>query len=64
MQMRYQRDITLLHLANFNESGDVAELERFAFNNAQWITLHMEEDAYSDQINVLYFYSGVKRQEN
>ncbi|MEQ0826540.1 PglL family O-oligosaccharyltransferase [Enterobacter dykesii] len=55
MQMRYQRDITLLHLANFNERANVAELERFAFNNAQWITLHMEEDAYSDQINVLYF---------
>lgn len=55
MQMRYQRDITLLHLANFNEDGDVAELDKFAVNNAQWITLHMEEDAYNDQINILFF---------
>ncbi|EBJ8047994.1 hypothetical protein D0P01_23560 [Salmonella enterica] len=55
MQMRYQRDITLLHLANFNASGDVAELEEYARSNAQWITLHMEEDAYNDQINILYF---------
>jgi len=55
MQMRYQRDITLLHLANFNEQGDVAELEKYAQRNAQWIKLHMEENAYNDQINILYF---------
>jgi len=55
MQMRYQRDITLLHLANFNEYGDVAELENYAQSNAQWIKLHMEEDAYNDQINIYYF---------
>ncbi len=55
MQMRYQRDITLLHLANFNEHGDLAELEMFMRSNAQWIKLHMEEDAYNDQINILYF---------
>lgn len=55
MQMRYQRDITLLHLANFNEQGDVSELEKYAQRNAQWMKLHMEEDAYNDQINILYF---------
>ncbi|MCU6306625.1 PglL family O-oligosaccharyltransferase [Enterobacter quasiroggenkampii] len=55
MQMRYQRDITLLHLANFNEQGDAAELEKYTQRNAQWIKLHMEEDAYNDQINILYF---------
>ena len=55
MQMRYQRDITLLHLVNFNEHGDLGELEMFMRSNAQWIKLHMEEDAYNDQINILYF---------
>ncbi|MHA2898145.1 O-antigen ligase family protein [Enterobacter sp. H2G27] len=55
MQMRYQRDITLLHLADFNEHGDLVELEKYAQSNGQWITLHMEEDAYNDQINILYF---------
>lgn len=60
MQMRYQRDITQLHLGNFNEYGDVAELEKYAQSNAQWIRLHMEEDAYNDQINILYF---LKRRE-
>lgn len=55
MQMRYQRDITLLHLENFNEHGDVTELERYARSNAQWITLHMDADAYYDQINLLHF---------
>lgn len=54
MQMRYRRDITLLHLINFNESGDVTELEKYASSNAQWIKLHMEEDAYNDQIRILH----------
>ncbi|HDR2620848.1 TPA: O-antigen ligase family protein [Enterobacter chuandaensis] len=55
MQMRYQRDISLLQMANFNGSADVSELKKYAQSNAQWITLHMEEDAYNDQINILYF---------
>ncbi|HHA2008516.1 TPA: Wzy polymerase domain-containing protein [Enterobacter mori] len=59
MQMRYQRDITLLHLANFNVHGDVDELEIYARSNDRWIRLHMEENAYNDQINILYF---MKRQ--
>ncbi|MEB7625531.1 Wzy polymerase domain-containing protein [Enterobacter vonholyi] len=55
MQMRYQRDIALLQLINFNESGDITELERYASSNAQWIKMHMDEDAYNDQINILNF---------
>jgi O-antigen polymerase len=55
MQMRYQRDITQLHLANFNEHGDVAELEKYVQSNAHWIKLHMEEGAFNDQINIIYF---------
>ncbi|MEB5959754.1 hypothetical protein MXL39_05820 [Enterobacter sichuanensis] len=52
--MRYQRDSTLLYLVNFNENGDVAEPEIYAHNNAEWIKLHMEEDAYFAQINIFY----------
>lgn len=55
MQMRYQRDITLLHLANFNERGDAEELAFYARSNAEWIRLHMNEDAYNDQIAILTF---------
>ncbi|MEB5978548.1 PglL family O-oligosaccharyltransferase [Enterobacter vonholyi] len=61
MQMRYQRDITLLHLENFNENGSLNELELYAHSNAEWIKLHMEESAYFDQINILYF---LKRNED
>ncbi len=30
-------------------------------SNAQWIKLHMEEDAYNDQINILYFFKTAYR---
>ena len=55
MQMRYKRDLSLLHLNAFNQYGDIAELEVFAQENKQWITLHMEENSYFDQINILMF---------
>lgn len=55
MQMRYQRDISLLHLNAFNQQGDIAALAIYAQENRQWIALHMEENAYFDQINILTF---------
>ncbi|ELV2798020.1 O-antigen ligase C-terminal domain-containing protein [Enterobacter ludwigii] len=55
MQMRYKRDVSLLHLSRFNHSGNMEELEAFAKENGKWIEQHMEEDAYNDQINVLLF---------
>ncbi|HDS6850952.1 TPA: O-antigen ligase C-terminal domain-containing protein [Enterobacter cancerogenus] len=55
MQMRFQRDVSLLHLARFNQNGDLEELEAFVHENGHWIRLHIEEDAYNDQINALLF---------
>ncbi|HCD1256469.1 TPA: O-antigen ligase C-terminal domain-containing protein [Citrobacter amalonaticus] len=61
MQMRWQRDLSRLHLMRFNQSGDINELQFFARENAEWIKMHMEEDAWSDQINILMFLQ--KREE-
>lgn len=55
MQQRWQRALSQLHLLHYNQSGDLAELKRYVGENAQWITLHMEEDAYNDQIAILAF---------
>ena len=55
MQMRYQRDLSQLHLWHFNQTGDIDELERYAKENGEWIKLHMEEDAWNDQVNILLF---------
>ena len=33
-------------------------------SNAQWIKLHMEEDAYNVQINILYFLKRHTEAEN
>lgn len=63
MQMRYQRDLSLLHLNNFNQRGDIIELEMYARENKEWIILHMEENAYNDQINILYFLNQRKEAE-
>ena len=61
MQIRWQRDLSRLHLMHFNQSGNINELDLFAQENAEWITMHMEEDAWSDQINILMFLQ--KREE-
>lgn len=63
MKPRYQRDLSLLHLNNFNQYGDIAELETFAGENGEWITLHMKEDAWSDQIAILLFLHQRKEAE-
>lgn len=55
MQMRYQRDLSQLHLWHFNQTGDIDELERYAKENGEWIKLHMDEDAWNDQVNILLF---------
>jgi O-antigen polymerase len=55
MQMRYQRDLSQLHLWHFNQTGDIDELERYAKENGEWIKLHMEGDAWNDQVNILLF---------
>ncbi|HDR2350759.1 TPA: O-antigen ligase C-terminal domain-containing protein [Enterobacter asburiae] len=55
MQMRYQRDLSQLHLLHFNQSGDIDELERYATENGEWIRWHMEEDAWNDEVNILFF---------
>ncbi len=56
MQMRYQRDLSLLHLVHFNQHGDVEELETYARENGEWIKIHMVEDAWNDQINILRYF--------
>ncbi len=61
MQIRWQRDLSRLHLMHFNQSGNINELDLFAQENAEWIIMHMEEDAWSDQINILMFLQ--KREE-
>ncbi|WP_320727293.1 PglL family O-oligosaccharyltransferase [Enterobacter sp. 118C5] len=55
MQMRYQRDLSLLHLAAFNKSRDIRELEAYARENAGWIALHMDENAWNDQVALLIY---------
>jgi len=55
MQMRYQRDLSQLHLLHFNRSGDIDELKKYAGENREWITLHMAEDAWNDQVNIMSF---------
>lgn len=55
MQMRYQRDLSQLHLLHFNQAGDIDELERYATENGEWIRWHMEEDAWNDEVNILLF---------
>lgn len=55
MQMRYQRDLSQLHLLHFNQTGEIDELDKYATENGEWITLHMAEDAWNDQINILFF---------
>ena len=55
MQMRYQRDLSQLHLWHFNQAGDINELETYARENGDWIKLHMEGDAWNDQVNILFY---------
>ena len=55
MQMRYQRDLSQLHLLHFNQTGNIDELERYATENGEWIRWHMEGDAWNDEVNILFF---------